>query len=137
MVSQWLSGLPSTPRAPTNPAPVPSRIVPAEPRHDQGMAQAPASVDGARIAVLEQRLAEAFAALQRLSDEARQREARLQSALAEERRVAALQIERLNSDVAGLRTAVAALSLRPLGAPAAAEGARPAAGLGFWQRREH
>lgn len=135
MVSQWLSGLPPTSRAPTGPAPVAASMAPAEPRRHQELGQA--SADGARIAVLEQRLSEAFAALQRLSDEARQREARLQAALAEERRVATLQIERLNTDVAGLRTALAVLSLRPPGAPPAAEGARPASGLGFWQRREH
>lgn len=147
MVSQWLSGLPPTSRGPTPPAPVPARVVPAEARQGQGREQAAASADAARIAVLEQRLSEAFVALQRLADEARQRETRLQAALAEERRVAAAQVERLNADITGLRTAVAVLSLRPPGpttaaaqrgdAPIAADGTRPPSGLGFWQRREH
>lgn len=133
IVSQWLSGLPPTSRGPTPQAPVPARAVPAAARREQ----AAASADGVRIAMLEQRLSEAFAALQRLSDEARQREARLQTALAEERRVATLQIERLNADVAGLRTALAALALRPPGAALGADGARSGSGRGFWQRREH
>jgi predicted transcriptional regulator len=137
MVSQWLSGLPPTSRGPTPPAYAPARVMPAEARQEDAREQAAASADAARIAVLEQRLSEAFAALQRLSDEARQREARLQTALAEERRVATLQIERLNADVAGLRTALAALALRPPGAPLGAEAARPGSGQGFWQRREH
>ncbi|MFM2148634.1 MAG: hypothetical protein RLZZ187_940 [Pseudomonadota bacterium] len=137
MVSQWLSGLPPTSRGPTPPAYAPARVMPAEARQEEAREQAAASADAARIAVLEQRLSEAFAALQRLSDEARQREARLQTALAEERRVATLQIERLNADVAGLRTALAALALRPPGAPLGAEAARTGSGQGFWQRREH
>lgn len=135
MVSQWLSGLPPTSRLPAVSAPAAARSVPAEPYRDQGLAQA--SADAARIAVLEERLSEAFVALQRLSDEARQREARLHAALAEERRVATLQIERLNTDVVGLRTALAVLSLGPPGAPPVANAAQPASRLGFWQRREH
>lgn len=137
MVSQWLSGLPPTARGSTPPAPVPTPAVPAEARQEESREQAAPSADGARITLLEQRLSEAFATLQRLSDEARQREARLQAALAEERRVATLQIERLNADVAGLRTALAALALRSPGSALSAEAARPGSGQGFWQRREH
>jgi hypothetical protein len=111
--------------------------VQAEARQEESREQAAPSADGVRIAFLERRLSEVFAGLQRLSDEARQREARLQTALVEERRVATLQIERLNADVAGLRAALAALALRPPGATLGAEAARPGAGRGFWQRREH
>jgi len=147
MVSQWLSGLPPLSRgatpappvaAPPVPAPpIPAPAMPTEAWQEEAQGQSAASADAARIAMLEQRLSEAFAALQRLSDEARQREARLQAALAEERRVATLQIERLNADVAGLRTALAALALRPPGATLGAEAARPGSGQGFWQRQEH
>ena len=136
MVSQWLSGLPPTTRSSAPPAPVPTRAVPTEARQEERCEQAAPSADGARITLLEQRLSEAFAALQRLSDEARQREARLQAALAEERRAATLQIERLNADVAGLRTALAALALRPPGVTLGAEAAHPGPGQRFWQRRE-
>lgn len=142
MVSQWLSGLPPTARTAATAAPLPPRAVPAEPQHEAARTQAAASADAARIAVLEQRLSEVFVALQRLSEEARQREGRLLAALAEERRVAAAQIERLNADITGLRTAVAVLSLRPPGTtsaatPRAADVARPPSTQGFWQRREH
>jgi transcriptional regulator with XRE-family HTH domain len=137
MVSQWLSGMPPSSRGSTPPAPVPTPAVQAEARQEESREQAAPSADGVRIAFLERRLSEVFAGLQRLSDEARQREARLQTALVEERRVATLQIERLNTDVAGLRAALAALALRPPGATLGAEAARPGAGRGFWQRREH
>jgi predicted transcriptional regulator len=137
MVSQWLSGLPPISRGSQPAPPIPAPAMPTEARQEEAREQAAPSADAARIAILEQRLSNAFAALQRLSDEARQREARLQAALAEERRVATLQIERLNADVAGLRTALAALALRPPGATLGAEAARPGSGQGFWQRREH
>lgn len=137
MVSQWLSGLPPTPRSPAPPPPAPAHGVPDAARQDQARDLAATSADAARIARLEQRLTEVFAALQRLSDEARQREARLQTALAEERRLATLQIERLNADITGLRTALAVLALHPPGAAPGAEVARPGSGQGFWQKREH
>jgi hypothetical protein len=134
MVSQWLSGLPPASRAP---APSPSSVPRSEPQREERREQAAASGDNSRIAVLEQRLAEAFAALQLLAHEARAREVRLQAALAEERRVTAFQVERLSSDIAGLRAALAAPARPPSGAPAAAEAARAASSQGFWQRREH
>jgi hypothetical protein len=134
MVSQWLSGLPPASRAP---APLPSSVPRIEPQREGRREQAAAPGDDPRIAVLEQRLAEAFAALQLLAHEARARELRLQAALAEERRVTALQVERLSSDIAGLRAALVAPVRPPSGVPAAAEAARAASPQGFWQRRQH
>ena len=134
MVSQWLSGLPPASRAP---APLPSSVPRTEPQREGRHEQAAAPGDDSRIAVLEQRLAEAFAALQLLAHEARARELRLQAALAEERRVTALQVERLSSDIARLRAALVAPVRPPSGVQPTAGTGRAASPQGFWQRRDH